>query len=123
MIISTILLVTTVSLILLSLFSIKKSRDFYIKSKTEIESLQKVIDDNIKLSGQLYKLYAALQDSQSLQIKAFEALSKTQKIASADIIELRDQVSQALVAIVEQISGGTSSVETVKIKDGKFRLN
>jgi hypothetical protein len=121
MIISTILLVVTIGLFLISLVALRRATR---ANKIEIGNMQKIIDDNIKLSGQLFKLYSALQENQSLQIKAFEAISKTQKITAADLIELREQVSQALVTIVEQISGtSVSSDTTMKIKDGKFRLN
>jgi hypothetical protein len=119
----TALLVLTLVMFGASLMFLSKSIVAHRKYKKEIDGLQRLIDDNVKLSQQLFKLYSVLQDNQDLQIKAFELMSKNQKVASADLIELRDQVSHALVAIVEQMSNAGATIEMMNIKEGKIKLN
>lgn len=93
-----------------------KTKRAQLKQQEELEALRKTTEDSLKISTELFRFYSTLQDNQNLQIKAFEAMSKNQKLTSSDLLELRDQVSKALVAIVEQISG-VSSGELLPAKD------
>lgn len=117
MVITMILLGLSSVLFVVSLIMLGRVKGQYALYKEDIERVQKVIDDNVKLSTQLYKLYSVLQDNQNLQLKAVEVMSKNQKMTAADLIELRDQVSNTLVAIIEQIGGSSVNVETLKKDD------
>lgn len=94
------------------------------RNQEDVTAMQKLIDDNITLSTQLYKLYSSLQENQNLQLKAFDLMSKAQKLTSTDVFELREEVSNALVIIVEQLAGTNSSaIETAKLVKDKLKLN
>lgn len=117
-----VLLIVASLLFVTSLVILGRTRTMVDMYKAELSILQKSIDDNLGLSKQLYKFFSALQENQTLQMKAVEIMSKHQKITVSDLNELREQVSNALVAIVEQMASG-SGITTLKIKDGKIKLN
>lgn len=123
MTITIVLLVVAILLFACSLVMIGRAKSVLGTHKADIDLLQKSIDDNINLSKNLYKFYSALQENQTLQIKAVEMVSKHQKLTVSDLNELREQVSNALVAIVEQMASGSSGVTNIKFKDGKIKLN
>ncbi len=117
------LLIVSIILLVCSLVTFGRVRMILQVGKTDTIVLQKSIDDNVNLSKQLYKFYSALQENQKLQMKAIEAMSKHQKLTGADLNELREQVSTALVAIVQQISSDGTTSTNIKFKDGKIKLN
>lgn len=100
-----------------------RTRSTLQSHRSEVSVLQQSIDDNVKLSKQLYKLYSALQQNQTLQMKAIEVMSKHQKLTAADLNEFREQVSTALVAIVQQMADDGIASPNIKFKDGKIKLN
>jgi predicted transcriptional regulator len=123
MIFTIVLVIVSIAMFSYSVVMFGRTKAILESSKSETAAIQKTIDDNIKLSKQLYKLYSALQQNQTLQMKAIEVMSKHQKLTAADLNELREQVSNALVAIVQQMSNDGTVSTNIKFKDGKIKLN
>ena len=78
--IMTIMLVVSVGSFVGTFFMLGKSKHADLKHKTDVDNLQKLVDDNIGLSTQLFRLYSVLQENQALQIKAMEVISKNQSV-------------------------------------------
>lgn len=123
MIFTVVLLIVCIILLAYSVVMFGRTRSTLQSHRSKVSVLQQSIDDNVKLSKQLYKLYSALQQNQTLQMKAIEVMSKHQKLTAADLNEFREQVSTALVAIVQQMADDGIASPNIKFKDGKIKLN
>lgn len=115
------LIVLTIILFSISLVILGKSQQEYSKYKKDIDNINDIIDSSIKLNRELYTLYTIIEGNQKLHVQAMELITKHQRASVADIAEFREQVSNALIAVVEEL--GSSKLDLVKMKTSKDKMN